>query len=316
MSAISTATVTFGALRAELATLSVSASPSVATIRTSVGGPPAITEWLSLGIGFLAILGTALSVFLVYRGYRMNQLLAFAKAFEEQEFFTRFWWAEMSTRNRAIVIGLGDPPVRFFWSTGATFGIPERGGRTLELEMNRDAVPWAVLTDLLGPGFAQDASRADMVNFHALAMRIAYWLGIDGWWPGWVKRGRARQVVRVFGNQLLVTVNRHRQVACRMVYMKLYTSRDQEPTWEETWDFSYYPKAYGVFDPSYGRFLSLLLNASKKREFGAMGEGTAEVEQFSQAVEDAQWPEAFGVTLRQRDSGLTSASSGRREAPE
>jgi hypothetical protein len=142
---------------------------------------------------------------------------------------------------------------------------------------------------MLGPGFTTDASRADLVNFRALSERVGYWIGIDSRWPRWVKARRARQVLRVFGDQLTVTIHRHRVVAAHMVSL---SAASAGPVLEvQTWNYKYYPKSYGLFDPSYRSLLTLLFDASKTKEFGAMGQGTEQLESFERSLEAADWPE-------------------------
>lgn len=275
--------------------VTVTATASGTVLAARLLGPGTWTDGLTVAATGVGIILALVSALLAYHEFRMNQLYGLARLFEEQGYFTRFWSAgDVVRQSLAVINGRSGQPFEFRIDPNATedrtsIPVPGEVGNTVAVGSTRMQV-WQ---DMLGPGFTNNVHRADMDNFRALAMRVAYWLRA-GYWPDGVRKRRAQQILAVFGYRLGDTVRRHRFVASRMIYV-VPPSEESKKT--QTWDYTHYPRAYGLFDESYKSFSRYLREASKAEKFGILWEAPELAEKFEQAVEKGKWPDKVEVPL-------------------
>jgi hypothetical protein len=240
-----------------------------------------------------------LGVFWARGAYLTDQVVRLARELTDAHYYERFWNVEMHVRGHVLVrspsVGLslitdlseaGDLPVR---------KIPSGHSSEQQSELNGKNLWTLILRDMLGPGFSADGSRADMIAFRWLMLKVAFWAGIGRVrFRRWYQRRRVKMLLRVLGPQLVDTVYRHRWLASHMVLLRR-DELDSSGFSPSVADFHYYPDAYGVLDDHYGRLAELIVEVAAKREFGSTMRASVEkLRKLEQSIATAtatgDWP--------------------------
>jgi hypothetical protein len=210
---------------------------------------------------------------------RHQDLLRLYDVFCAQEYRMRFWRLSMAVRafqdenesedlvdqgSRALLSP--NPPEGYAevhpwpWFRESDISYPEAAisvasyGRSLNLEEGRD---------FLGPLWSSD--RADFLDVWSYAMRLHNWLEDDSLpllssrieTPARRADRAANEITALFGNELVLTLSKHRDLASRVAAIHLGTEGLALPA-DERGSLNFYRRYYGIADDRYALLVDRL----------------------------------------------------------